>query len=228
MAHDDSLKPALVTSGVILLLMAALAGWAWPQVPEGVKIPVHWGPGGTPDRFGGKLEGLFLMPVIALLTTVIFSLLPRLEPRKQNLLRSRKAYFAIWVSLMGIFAVLHGISILAALGRNVNMAVLVPMVVGALFMVVGNYMGKVRSNFLMGIRTPWTLSSELSWNKTHRLGGRLFVAFGAILVLAAVVAPPELMRGIILVGVAIAAGIPIVYSYLVWRSDPHKQTLGRS
>jgi uncharacterized membrane protein len=109
----------------------------------------------------------------------------------------------------------------------VRIEVLLPITVGALFVVIGNYLGKTRSNFFFGVRTPWTLSSELSWARTHRLAGRLFVLSGLVIMLTAVVAPGPTTALVISLAIAGVVAIPVAYSYLVWRSDPAKQPIGR-
>jgi uncharacterized membrane protein len=112
--------------------------------------------------------------------------------------------------------------VLSAVGvaRSDVGARLVPAGVGLVLMVVGNYMGKVRSNFFFGIRTPWTLSSERSWNRTHRLGGRLLVLIG----LVAVVTPIFPWAGVVelVAGVPVVVVVLVIYSYVEWSRDPAK------
>lgn len=222
-----NLRTGLLFSGAILLLMLILSGWAWMQIPADQKIPVHWGVSGKPDRFGGKFEGLFVLPLTTVGLIALFALLPRIEPRKMNLERSRRPYVIIWVGTLGVLTVVHAVTVLSALGRNIAVHVVVSVVVGVLFMIIGNYMGKVRSNFFVGIRTPWTLSSELSWNRTNRLGGWLFVVWGLGIVLSAVIGKPSLTYRVILAGAGVLIVVTTIYSYLVWRADPDKQTTGR-
>ena len=118
----------------------------------------------------------------------------------------------------------HAATISSLLGFiQVNPINLVSLFLALLLIVIGNYLGKVRSNFLFGIRTPWTLSSDLSWNKTHRLGGKLFVLAGIVGLIGQVVPGDNAL--FILLGTMIPAVIlMVVYSYLVWRDDPDRQT----
>jgi uncharacterized membrane protein len=207
--------------------MLLLSGWAWMQVPADQKIPVHWGLSGKPDRFGGKFEGLFLLPLMTIGLIALFALIPRIEPRKLNLERSRRAYIAIWTGVLGMMAVVHALVVLSALGRDVAVSIIVPVIIGVLMMITGNYLGKVRSNFFVGVRTPWTLSSELSWNKSNRLGGWLFVIWGLVIVLSAVIGKPSLTYRVILAGAGVLIVVTTLYSYLVWKADPDKQATGR-
>jgi len=218
-------KTILITGGLVLFFMLLFSAWAWFQIPPGQKMPVHWGANGEVDRYGSKFEGLFLMPIIMgalIIPLAIF--IPYLEPRKQNFMQSLKVFYIIIFCVMFFMAGIHFATIMFALGYPVKIAVIVPAGVGILFIVIGNYLGKIRSNFFMGIRTPWTLSSELSWNKTHRLGGKLFVLMGIVMMAAGIF---QIHILIPIISMLFCVGIMIIYSYVVWKSDPNKQTTGR-
>lgn len=222
-----NIRPGLIGSGIVLLFILSLSAWAWTVIPVDTKIPVHWGLSGQPDRYGRKTEALLIIPIVVLFESLLFSVLPFLEPRKLNLQRSAKAYFAIWIGLLVFMAILHVILILAALGRQIDMNTVMPLLLGALSALTGNYLGKFRSNFFCGIRTPWTLSSELSWSKTHRLGGRLFVILGLCLAATVFFANPSLTLVVMFGGFLLVAAITLPYSYAVWRGDPEKHSIGR-
>jgi uncharacterized membrane protein len=117
-----------------------------------------------------------------------------------------------------LFSVIHAAIVLATLGVKVPMGETVLTLVGFLFMVIGNYSGKVRSNFFMGIRTPWTLSSELSWNKTHRLVGRMFLLVGAVIAILAWI-DSLLALGFLLAGIVAILTVAMVYSHKIWKED---------
>jgi uncharacterized membrane protein len=211
--------------------MFMLAAWAWFDIPAGQPVPVHWGIGGEPDRYGGKFESLLLFPLITFAVLGLLWLVPHIEPRRANLLRSERAYAAVWISLATFMAVVHSAAVIAATGRNVDMDLVIAAAVGALFVVIGSVLGGVQSNFMFGVRTPWTLSSDLSWAKTHRLTGRLFVLVGlaaiAAGVIGAIVGAHGVVIWVLLTGSLSAGVVAIVYSYLVWRGDPDKQAVGR-
>ena len=173
-----NMKPILWSGIGALIAMLCLSAYAWPKIPAGTLIPVHWGADGQPNGYGSKLEGLFMMPIIYAVLFVFFLILPKIEPRKVNFANSFKAYNVIILALIGVMLVIHTATVLIALGVHLDINKIVVVTIGILFIMIGNVMGKIRSNFFMGIRTPWTLSSELSWRKTHRLGGWLFVMVG--------------------------------------------------
>jgi len=204
---------------VLIFAMFSVAAAAWPFAPD--RMPAHWNFAGEVDRYGGKFEGLVLLPLVAAALYLLFLLLPRIDPGRANYATFAKVYTLIRLSIIAVLAFVYACSLLAAFGYHVDMGLLVPLAIGLLFCVLGNVMGKIRPNWFVGVRTPWTLSSRESWNKTHRLAGRLFVVMGC-----AVGAYGFLQRGWILavvVGMSIAMMLwVVIYSYVVWRSDPDR------
>jgi len=217
-----SLASPAIISLVLSLASFGLAGWAWSHVPAGARIPTHWNFAGKADAFGDR-SSLFLLPAVMLALNLLFLVIPRLDPRKGHLLRSSRAYAAIWLALAGLLTALNITVTRAALGYPTAMEKWLLPSVGLMLVVIGNYLGKIRSNFFVGIRTPWTLSSERSWNKTHRLGGWVFVGVGLLLMAAGVIQPPTriVARGFLVVLLLMTLWLT-VYSYLVWRSDPDR------
>ncbi len=218
--NNADLRGVLIFSAIILALMFLISFWAWMQIPAGTQVPIHWNVQGEVDGYGSKFWGLLLQPLITTGIVLLFAAIPRLEPRRQNLLRSIKAYTRFWVAFIVFMLVLHLALVAATLGYGLQIGLIVPLMVGVLFVVIGNYMGKIRSNFMMGIRTPWTLSSELAWNKTHRLGGKLFMLTGAVTILAALFGSPEATFMIMMAGVFGIFLVAFPYSYIIWKNDP--------
>ncbi|NEQ26899.1 MAG: hypothetical protein F6K28_49330 [Microcoleus sp. SIO2G3] len=179
------------------------------------------------DRYSGKLEGLLTVPLIGAGLTALFAIIPRIDPRSDNLVRSQKAYFMTALAAMGLLLSIHASTVLQALGWQINVATVVSVGVSVLLAVIGNYLGKVRSNFTFGLRIPWTLSSEQSWNKTHRLGGRLLFLLGISGIIAALANANQLFLLLILGGTVSLTIILIIYSYVVWRDDPERQRIER-
>ncbi|MEZ4712435.1 MAG: SdpI family protein [Caldilineaceae bacterium] len=214
------LNRMVIFSVAVIGIMFGLAAWAWAQLPAEASIPVHWGINGEVDRYGGKLEGLLLLPAITLLVVLLLAFIPRIDPRGQNIMRSAKAYKSIWAIMLLFMLAIYLISILAAFGWIINMGRIIGPALGVLFIVMGNYMGKIRSNYTVGIRTPWTLASELSWNKTHRLGGKLFVALGVLMLVLTLVSQSALTFYLMMAGLLITLITVFAYSYVVWKNDP--------
>lgn len=207
-----------IYTAVLFFIAAGLSAWAWGQIPDDQLLPTHWGISGEPDDFGSKTEALLIMPAFLVGISLLLGFIPRFEPRRLNLERSAKAYQGTWAGIITFFLVLHVAMVLSALGYNINMAQVAPFFIGVLFAVLGNYMSKVRSNFFYGIRTPWTLTSELSWNKTHRLGSKLFVFAGLVMMVSSFWPAYSFYA---LFGVLMPLLIVLfAYSYWVWKSDP--------
>lgn len=219
-------RPYLISAGLVVLGMLAVSAWAWPQIPDGAQLPIHWGIDGQPNGFAPKWQGLLMLPALTAGIALVLAFAPRVDPRAGNIQRSATAYWAIAVAALVLMVVVHVAAVLAATGRAVNIGMIVSLAVGGLFVVVGNFLGKTRSSWIFGIRTPWTLSSELAWTRTHRLGGYLFVLLGVVVILAALLTPGGMQVFLLLGGVVVLVPILFAYSYVVWRDDPERQQIG--
>lgn len=220
-----NLRPMILVSAAVIGVMLLASAWAYVNLPADARVPIHWGPDGQPDGFADKALGLILLPGITLLVSLMLAVIPRIEPRRANLERSGKAYAATWIGVVLLLGGLHLLAVAVAVGATLDLTRIVMGGTGVLFVVIGNYLPKVRPNYMMGIRTPWTLTSDLAWTRTHRLGGRLFVVEGLILLGAAIVGVPGTwMTGLLLAMVAIVLVTMFAYSYVVWRDDPARRT----
>jgi uncharacterized membrane protein len=218
-------RPMILYSVAVVIAMLAISAWAWGQLPADASIPVHWGMDGQVDGYAPKTIGLLMLPLIAAGVAALLAVIPRFEPRRANLERSGKAYGATWVGVMTLLGLVHLLTVAVALGATIDMPRLILIGVGALFVVIGNYMPKVRPNFLMGIRTPWTLSSDVAWTKTHRLGGRIFVIEGLVMIVLGIIGlSPEFLAVAIIAAITLQVVAVIAYSYRVWKADPAKRT----
>jgi len=216
------MKTSWKTELPLLLLVAAmfaLAAVSWSTAPD--RIPVHWGLNGQVDRYGGKVEGLLLPPVMAAFVYLVMLFLPRIDPGRANYQRFLGAYYALRVAVLVTLAVVTGIIHLSMRGQPVDVPRLVGLTVGGLFFLVGNLMGKIRPNWFVGVRTPWTLSSKRSWTRTHRLAGWVFVLGGLCIMGAGLFRTPAAV-GLAVAVMAIGVLGTVVYSYVVWRTDPDR------
>lgn len=220
------LRPLVIVGSAAVIGMLILSAWAWPQIPDGAQVPIHWGIDGTPDGYGPKWVGLLGIPILTALVVALLLVIPRFEPRRANLERSATAYVAVGIAITLFVTALHVAAVLAALGEDVNLGMVASIGIGLAFVVMGNYLGKTRSNWFFGIRTPWTLSSDRSWTRTHRLGGIAFMAVGLLVIVTALVAGPSVAIWVLLGGMAASIVGLLPYSYLVWRSDPDRQSVG--
>lgn len=205
----------------VSLMLAAwgLSAWFYPGLPQ--RIPTHWNIHGEVDGYGDKQWAAFMVPAMMAGFLVLFACLPALSPRHFEVDAFKSTYLYIMVLIMGLFAYIHGIILLATwqevrggpkafdLGRTM---------IGGMFLffaLMGNVMGKVRKNFYIGVRVPWTLASDRVWNDTHRLAAWLMV-LGGILGFLIVVSGQSLVLALaILVGSLI---VPVFYSFFHYKA----------
>jgi uncharacterized membrane protein len=220
-------SPLVVTSAALAFELG-IAAYGFTRVPPGARVAMHWDAVGHPNGYGNAFFAFLLFPALTVAISAGLAFLPSIEPRRRNLQMSARAYTAVWISLLLLMAAVQAAIVFSAIspGTTEIVARLVPAAVGVMLVVVGNYLGKVRSNFFFGIRTPWTLSSERSWNKTHRLGGRLFVALG--LIAAATSIFPLVGFVALVAGVTVVVLILCVYSYREWSRDPARFPVGQN
>ncbi len=204
----------------LILAMAAAAWWAWQSLPPGAVVPVHFNAAGEADGWMAAAPGLFFMPLLAVAMMGLQWLLPRIDPRGHNLQRSGHAVATVWVATTAVLAAAQGHLVLRAMGLGGPAPQLPLLLVGGLFMAVGNVLGKLRANFTVGIRTPWTLANERVWDQTHRFGGKAFVIAGGGLLLLSMSSPPAHWQGPAIVTAAlVAAGLAVLKSYWLWRQQ---------
>jgi len=203
----------------MLAVMSMLAAVTWSSAPD--RIPIHWTLSGEPDRFGGKFIGLVGLPLAALGVYLAFLFLPRIDPRRANYEAFRTPYVVIRSTIVGLLLAMDVFIQMWVREKLVATRVFMPVLAGAVIMLFGNYLPKLKSNWFIGIRTPWTLTSEESWRRTHRLAGWLFVASGGVIIVASVLDPDK--SRVVLFGTLMPTLVStVVYSYFVWRNDPDK------
>jgi uncharacterized membrane protein len=185
----------------------------WDKFPD--QIPTHFGMDGKPNGYSEKGQGLFLMSGINVLMYLLFLVLPKIDPSRANYALFSDKYRIIRLLLHIFLTFSFFLSALYALGWDFDISLFVLYGLLVLFLLLGNYIGTVRHNYFVGVRTPWTLSNEMVWTKTHRLTAKLWV-FTSLITMAALpfVSDKDVFFGIYL---AVITVIPIVYSYLLFR-----------
>lgn len=204
----------LITS--IVILLPILAGvLLWNDLPaEG--IPFHWNIHGEVDGWASRPVAVFVMPAIMLAVQWLCFFASGWDPKQQNI---NKKVLGLVLWIIPVMNVLINVIVyLSALERPVDVSVVLPLVFGALFVVIGNFMPKCKQSYTLGIKLPWTLNDEQNWNATHRLAGKLWVVGGLLTMLTCLLPPVAsfcTMMGILLVMVA----IPTVYSYRHYKKN---------
>ena len=197
--------------GVMVLATVAL----WGELPD--RIPSHWNLSGEVDSWSSKWPGAFMAPGIALAVWLLLPFLRRLDPRRGNYERFEPTFHLMVNVIVGYLAVIHAMVLAASLGWVVDVSRVMLILIGLTFVAIGNVLPRVRSNWWMGIRTPWTLESERVWRETHRIAGRTFVAGGAVAVLASLLLPPSVRAPIAFTALMVGGLLPVLWSYILWR-----------
>jgi uncharacterized membrane protein len=199
----------LVITSLVILLPIAAGLILWNQLPE--QMPSHWNAAGEIDAWSSKPFSVFGMPLILLAFHWLCVIATGTDPKKTN--HSDKIIHLVFWILPVLSVVLHAITYLAALGKEVAVETVMPVLLGLLFAVIGNYLPKCKQSYTVGIKIPWTLNSEENWNKTHRLAGRLWLICGIAMMLTGFLVSYWICIGITLVMVA----VPVAYSYILYR-----------
>lgn len=213
-------KVVAIAAILVVLSLAAASLIAGSLLPQAIRLPIHWDLLGQPDQFADKWIALMAPPAMIGLVSLIFYFLPVLEPRKEGMARSQGLYLYGWLALLLMGAVIEVALLSTAFGWGVRTVPLLTGGVGIMLMLIGNQLGKSRSMYLMGLRTPWTLASEDVWIKTHRLCGKLMVGGGLLmLVMALLPVPPGVLGTVSAAVILVSVAVPILYSFVVWRRE---------
>lgn len=184
-----------------------------------LSIAVHWDLAGNPNGWMPKTIGAFIMPVIILISWLTLRAAPRIDPRRPHYEKFTSAYDLTVAALLAMVFVMHLVLLGIGLGYPLPVVRIAPALIGAVFVVVGNVMPRARSNFMFGIRTPWTLSNERVWARTHRLAGYTMTGAGVAMILAAALLSPDLVGAVIVAAIVTAVVAPAVYSFLTFRRE---------
>lgn len=204
----ENKKNLFITCAVILLpIIAGLL--LWNRLPD--RIPTHWSMGGEVDGWSGKGFAVFAMPLMMLGIQLLCFFVTASDPKRGNI---RRKFLSMVLWIIPVLSVLTScISYAVALGAQIRVEQVIPGFIGLMFVIIGNYMPKFQQSYTMGIRLPWTLSSEENWNRTHRFGGKIW-ALGGIGVLFCTLMGWGIASIVILAVVVI---VPTIYSYVLYR-----------
>ncbi|MEZ4885115.1 MAG: SdpI family protein [Chitinophagales bacterium] len=198
---------------VLLVLPFVLVLFFWNQIPE--IIPTHWNIDGEADSFGNKWS-ILILPFVNIGVFLLLWAIPKIDPKK-SIEQFSKTYHIMIGILVGLLFLVFCIMLLTILGMIDNSTNWIMYSLIGLFLVIGNYLGKMRPNYFMGIRTPWTLENEEVWLKTHRFGGKLWVMASIVMLLLGFFAVGKTFVGLFVVYVLVIGIVPVVYSYLRYK-----------
>ncbi len=207
-------KSEIIAIGIILLSFI-IGIYLYPQMPE--KMASHWNAKGQVDGYISKFWGLFLMPIISLLIFSLFIAIPKIDPLKQNIEKFRKYYDGFVVLMIAYLFYVYLLTLLWNIGIRFSMIQPLVPAMGILFYYIGILVENAKRNWFIGIRTPWTLSSERVWEKTHKIGGKLFKIAGIIAFIGIFFQDYAIF--FILIPVISVAFYTIIYSYVEYQKE---------
>lgn len=198
---------------ILLLLVMGGIGWYFAdKLPD--RVPMHWNFAGEADGFTNRTWGLLTVPLMSIGLLLLFWYLPKLDPKREKYKQFRESWEELQTYFMIFMVYTYAISLYAAVAK-IDVGAWVMGGIGLLFVLLGNLLGKIRQNYFVGIKVPWTLNNEEVWNKTHRVGGWCFVLAGLIMM---VNAGMKFMVGWVFgVAMVVCLVVPIVYSYVIYR-----------
>ncbi|HKV70441.1 MAG TPA: SdpI family protein [Gemmatimonadales bacterium] len=201
---------------VVAAALLVVTWWAWDRLPP--HMATHWDASGHVNGYSPRAFGALFAPGLIVLLTLLFQVLPLLDPRRQNYEKFIHTYWVIANSVGLFVGVAHVLVIGNALGYPVAVSRIVPLGLGILFIALGNVLPRVEPNWFVGIRTPWTLSSDTVRRRTHRTGGWTFFLGGCALLVEGMT-PLRAYWPAMIVTIAAAVLIPVIQSYVLWKGE---------
>ena len=205
-------KKKLLFSSVIILLPILLGLMVWERLPE--QVPTHWGPGGEPDGWSSKAVAVFALPLflVAIHWLCIFATGKDAKNQGQN----KKLMGMVYWLTPAISLLVNGMMYTFALGYDISILGIIPLLMGVMFIFLGNYLPKCKPNRTIGLRVKWTLENEENWNATHRFGGKVLF-FGGFALLLCVFLPEAVVAWVTLPMMLLLTTLPIIYSYRYYK-----------
>lgn len=207
------MRKAYIIAALIILIGLATSFYFYNSLPA--QIATHWNAQGIADGYGGKIVGLFLIPFISIAIFFLYLVIPHLDPLRENIQRFRGYYDLTFITIIVFMLYVHVLTIIFNLGYVFNFSLMIVPAIGVLLIMMGFILQNSRRNWFVGIRTPWTLSSDEVWRKTHILGGKLFKISGVITLIGLFF--PKQTIWFVISPILISAIVSIVYSYIVYR-----------
>ena len=199
---------------IILSIVAIILGLILsPGLPD--PMATHWNELGQPDGYGSRFMGLWFLPLMTVGLTLLLLGIPYIDPLKKNIDKFRNEYYTFILLFVFFFFYLHVVSLLVNLGLQINLVTLMIPGFAGFFYYCGVMIEKAKRNYFIGIRTPWTLSNDVVWDETHRMGGKAFKIAGILSLIGVIF--PKIAIWAMLVPVLLVSVFIVVYSYVFYR-----------
>ena len=213
------MKKMLVAAFLIVIISFVIGIASYSYLPN--ELASHWGENGNVNGYVPKFWALFLLPMISVGMILLFYFLPKIDPLKKNYEKFRRYYDSFVFIIITFLFYIYILTILWNFRIQFNMNIALIPALGFLFIYIGLILENIKRNWFIGIRTPWTISSDKVWDKTHKLGSKLFVITGIITIIG--IFFDDFILYFILVPIIVSAIILIIYSYLEWRKEEKKK-----
>jgi len=215
----NPIKPTLKTEIIPLffVLVSVITSFIfYSKFPN--RVIVHWNFTGEANGWAGKGFAAFFFPCIIALTYFALLFLPITDPKKDRYEEFRRIYHKFKIIFIAFFTAIYLIASLKNIGFNFNMGIVIPELIGIMFIIIGNYLGKVRRNWFLGIKTPWTLSSDIVWNKTNRFGGKIIMIIGGLMIMIGFFQTRLIAIYLMALYIALFSSI-FIYSYIIYLKE---------
>lgn len=204
-------KEILPISLIVLAYIVGIVSYSY--LPE--MMPSHWNAQGQVDGWSNKNFAVFFFPSITLAVYLLMLFIPLIDPLRKNYPKFALPYFWFRTIFVFFFVSLYFYTLAAGAGFKMNINYFIIPAMSVLFIFIGIFIPKIKKNYFVGIRTPWTIHSEEAWDKTHQIGGKFFIAAGLLSLFSLLL--PEYMFQIFIGVILMAALVPVAYSYFIFR-----------
>lgn len=221
--EEKLISMKLKTTEILIFLMVivafVVAKLFYLYLPVQTQIVSHWNASGEPDGYMNKFWGIFTLPIMMLVMSVLYFLVPKLDPLKSNLELFRKQYDRFWIFMFLFFMYIYGLQMAWNLGLRFDFALAMVPAMLAVWYFAGDLIENSKRNWFVGIKTPWTLSSDFVWEKTHKFGGKLFKISAVVLAILGMILKSEIYFIVFIVSALAVSVVPIVYSYQLYNKN---------
>jgi uncharacterized membrane protein len=208
-----STKLSLVFISLLVLVSIVVSIAVYPMLPE--QVASHWDSNDQVNGYMSRFWGIALMPIIILGIALLFTIIPSIDPLKANIAQFRNIFNAFIVLILGFMVYIHILTLIYNLGYIFRISLAIIPALGLIFTFAGVLMSKAKRNYFIGIRTPWTLSNDEVWDKTHALGSKMFIVAGIASLLTIFLG--ENGFWVMMALIMSAAFVPVIYSYVLYR-----------
>jgi uncharacterized membrane protein len=211
-------KSEIIPLAVIIACIAS-SFFFYANFPQ--TVASHWNFNGEVDGWSSKAFGAFFIPILLLLIYLLMIIMPYFDPKKERYADFSKPYSIFRMMIITILGLIYFVTGFYNLGYAINVGVITAASIGLMMIIIGNYLGKIKKNWFVGVRTPWTLSSENVWNKTHRLSGKMFMLWGLTIIIAPWL-PPILGATLFIAGIILVLAGSTLYSYILFKKEKNE------